>query len=148
MNTLRYFASDKDTHFTGALAQNAIENESINMPTDWQTAGKQKITISEINLQADEDLDMELVLWSSSSYSNTDLDLDKMITRISFTAATAEQIAGAGQYYYENPLVQSIEYIDEDNTSKVHIGLVCRDASGKSAGASGETVVRIGASVQ
>jgi len=145
--TLRYFASDKDTHFAGALTTDAIENESINMTSDWQATSKQKCVISELMLESDQNLDWEIVLWSTSAYSDTDLDVDKGVTRIKVPASTGEQIAGAGQYYYENPLAQSIDYIDEDNRSKVHIGLINRDVTAKNAGATGNVVIRIGASL-
>lgn len=145
MSAFRLFASDKDTHLTGDLIQNAIENESINMPTDWQTDGIQKCVISEVNIQCDQDLDLELILWATSGYSNTDHDLDRMITRISFPAATADQIAGANQYYYKNALVQNIEYRDDDKTSKVHFGIVNRDATTKNTAATGTVTLDTGA---
>lgn len=145
MSSLRYFSSDKDSHFTGALIQNAIENESINFPADWRTCAKQKCIISELSLQSDQNLDWELILWSTSDYSDTDLDLDKIIARISMPMSSAERVAGSGQYYYKNPLEQSIGYVDEDNDGKLHIGLVNRDITDKIAGGTGEVVVRVGA---
>ena len=140
----KFIASDKDTHFTGALAQNAIESESINMPTPWQTAGVQKCVISELNFQSDQDLDWEVIFWRNSDYDESDMDNSKVIDRITVAASTSEQIAGAGQFIYENPLAQSIEYVDEDNTSKIHVSLVNRDATGKNAGATGEVALTIG----
>lgn len=140
----KYIVSDKDTHFAGALADNAIENESISMPTDWGTSGIQKCIISELSFQADENLDWELIFWSDGDYNSTDLDLSKIVTRISIPETSSDRIAGSNQFYYENPLVQSIEYVDKDNTSKIHVGLICRSAAGKTAGASGEVVLRMG----
>lgn len=140
----KYIASDKDTHFTGALAQNAIESESISMPTDWATADINKMIISEMSFQSDQNLDWELIFWANGDYDESDLDASKVITRISLPATTGEQIAGAGQYIYENPLPQSIEYVDEDNSNEIHVSLVNRDATSKNAGATGEVVMRIG----
>ena len=147
MSSLRYFASDKDSHFAGALAQNAIENESINMPADWQSNSKQKCVISELMIESDQNLDWEIILWSTKDYADTNLDSDRGVTRIPVPASTGEQVAGTGQYYYENPLAQSIDYIDEDNRSQVHMGLINRDITAKNAGATGEVVVRIGATL-
>ena len=36
---VRYVDSVETTHFTGALAQNAMELESLNFPSDWGTIG-------------------------------------------------------------------------------------------------------------
>jgi len=139
-----YIATDKDTDFEATLAENAILSESIDMPTDWQTADIQKCIISEMSVQSDENLDWELLFWANGDYNNTDLDLSKVITRISLAATTADQIAGSNQYIYDNPLAQSIEYVDEDNTSKIHISLINRSASAKSADPNGSIVIRIG----
>lgn len=142
MKDLRVIDSDKDSHFTGALAQNAIENESINMPSDWQTTVVNKCTIKQITLESDQQLDFDLVLYSKSAYANADLDLDNLIDIISFSASSATQMAGANQYYYSYPLVRSIEYSDLSNTSKIHCGLINRSAVAKNAGATGEVKVR------
>jgi len=139
-----YIATDKDTHFTGALAENAIESESVDMPADWITADIEKCIISEMSFQSDQNLDWELIFWANSDYNETDLDNSKVITRISLAATTADQIAGTAQYIYDNPLAQSIEYVDEDNTSKIHVSLLNRSATGKNAGATGEVVLRMG----
>ncbi len=140
----KYIASLKGTHFTGALADNAIESESISLPDEWVTAGINKLVISELSFQAVEDLDWELIFWANGNYNSSDQDTSKIITRFSVAASTSEQIAGANQFIYENPLAQSIEYNDEDNSSKIHVSLVCRSAAGKTAGAGGYVVLRIG----
>lgn len=145
LKTIEILNSDKDTHFTGALAQNAIENESINFPAEWRTARIHKCKIHSISIQSDQALDWDVVFWSGSEYANTDLDVDTMIlygTSPMFATGDGIQIAGAGQYYYPpyqptNPIL----YSDEDNNGKLHCGLINRNAVAKNAGATGEVKV-------
>jgi len=129
---MKYISSDKDTQFTGTLAQHADELESIDMPADWQTAGIYKCTISELMVQISQiGLDLELIFWRSASANNdSDMDLTKVVSRVSLAALDAtDRISGAGQYYYANPLVQNIEYIDEDHSGKIHVSLINRDVT-------------------
>ncbi len=142
---MKYIASDKDVHFIDALADNAIKSESISMPSDWVTAGINKCVISELTAQSEEDIDLELIFWANGNYNSTDQDTAKMIGRVSLLKSTNEQIGGAGQYYIPNPLAQSIEYIDEDHSGKIHVSLVCRDADTKSISTGGgEVTIRMG----
>lgn len=134
--------SDKDTHFTGGLAQDAMETESINFPSDWRTAGINSCIIEGISIQSDQNLDWDVVIFSGSEFDNTDLDLDKAIDYTSFANTVGKQVGGAGQYYY--PLASSpfkIPYVDEDRSGKLHVGLVNRSATAKNAGATGEVVI-------
>lgn len=142
MKDLQVIDSDKDSHFTGTLTQNAIENESIAMPSNWQTTVVNKCCIKQITLESDQQLDFDLVLYSKSAYTNADLDLDNLIDMISFSASGATQIAGTGQYYYSYPLTRGIEYSDLSHTSRIHCGLINRSAVAKNAGATGEVKVR------
>jgi hypothetical protein len=137
---LKYISSDKDTQFDSTLAQHAIETESIAMPETWQQAGIYKCVISEMMLQCTQGgLDLELIFWRSASANSSDMDLAKIITRISLTEGTdgATQIGAANQYYYKNPLGQSIEYVDEDHSGQIHVSLVNRDATTKNTAAVG-----------
>ncbi len=137
---MKFISSDKDSQFDSTLATNAIETESLAMPSDWQTAGINKCAISEMMLQCTQGgLDLELIFWRTASANNADMDLAKIITRISLTEGTdgATQIAGANQFYYKNPLGQSVEYIDEDNSGQIHVSLVNRDATKKNTAAEG-----------
>lgn len=137
---MKYISSDKDTQFDSTLAQHEIESESLSMSTDWVTAGIHKCLISEMMLQCTQGgLDLELIFWRTSGFNDSDMDESKIINRISLAEGTdgATQIAGANQYYYKNPLGQSIEYIDEDHSSKIHVSLVNRDATKKNTAAVG-----------
>ena len=146
-NGQKFISTDKDTQFIANLATNAIDSISLDMPSDWQTAGINKLVINELMLQCTQGgLDLELIFWRTSGYNNADMDEAKIITRISLTEGTdgATQIAGANQYYYKNPLGQSIEYVDEDNSSKIHVSLVNRDATAKNTAATGVITMSAG----
>jgi len=133
--------SDKDTHFSGALAQNAIELENLSFPADWGTVGIQECVIEGITIQADQNLEWDVFIWATDGHSDTDLDLDKFIDFTNFATTDGKQIAGAGQYYYSSPSNLSIPYRDDDKTSELHVGLVNKSATAKNAGATGEVVV-------
>jgi hypothetical protein len=51
--SIETISSDKDTNFTAALAQNAIENESLSFPSDYSTVNINKLKINSIAVQAD-----------------------------------------------------------------------------------------------
>lgn len=141
--SIEYLRSDKDTHFTGALAQNAIEVESINFPSIWRTAGVNECIIEGLSIQSDQNLEWDVYIFTSSEFDNTDLDLDVMIDMFNFPTTAGKTIAGANQYYYPFPANNiSIPYSDAENTGKLHVGLVNRSATGKNAGATGEIVIR------
>jgi hypothetical protein len=137
--------TDKDTHFTGAIAQNAKEDENLTLPGTLRgTNGNARIAIRSIMLQSDQNLSWELIFWSTDGFDNTDLDLDTFLSRWTFAVADGVQIAGANQFYYYIEGLD-IPYVDADNTGELHVSLVCRSAAGKTAGAGGEVVVQIAA---
>ncbi len=135
--------SDKDTHFSGIIATNAIENESIDFPSDFKNAGIQKIFIHQISLQSEQNLDWDFIFWSSKDFADTsDLDADSFIIGIDsvMDAGDAVRIAGANQYYYTYEPTQPIAYTDKDNTSKLHVGLLDRHGTNKLASDNGGAV--------
>lgn len=138
---IAYLDSDKDTHFSGALAQNAIEFENITFPSYW--IGIKECIIEGISIQSDQNLEWDVMLFSKSSAEDTDLDLDTFIDFFNFPSTSGKQIAGAGQYYYAFPAnIMAIPYRDEDIKSQLHVGLVNRSATAKNAGATGEVKIR------
>lgn len=129
--------TDKDTHFTGALAQNASEDENIAGLN--ANAGR----IRSVIVLSDENLDWEIQFYSKDTFRNADADLDALLERVVFVAADGKQDGGTGLYRYAFTGLD-IPYQDLDATSELHISLVNRSAAGKSAGASGEVVVLVG----
>lgn len=135
---LRMVWSDKATHFTGALAQNAKEDETLLLDEGMST-----IEITQICLQADQRLEWDIFLWGTVGADNTNLDLDFFIERIHFYKNDGVRIAGANQYYYAISNV-SIGYKNRDRQSQIYLSLVNRSATSKNAGASGEVKIGIG----
>ncbi len=132
--------SDKDIHFTGAIAQNAREDENI--ATGMKSS--HELWIESITIISDQNLEFDLYFFSKDTFSNADLDLDAFIDVVNFPVSAAKQIAAAGSYYYTSAAL-SLPYKDLDATAELHISLVNRSATGKNAGATGEVVVIISA---
>lgn len=144
MSALAYIDSDKDTHFTGAIAQNAMELEAIDLPADWQTAKIREIVIEGISIQADQNLEWDVFIFSKSTAEDADIDLDAFVDYTNYPTTSGKQIAGAGQFYYATADME-IPYVNLDHESKIIIGLVNRSATGKNAGATGEVKIRVAA---
>ena len=133
----RRIDTDKDTQFTTAIAQNAIEEENITGLSD------NKITITGIAFQAKEALSYRLWVFGTDGFADTDLDADQFIKYVDFDFATANgQIAGAGQYYLAQTDL-NIDYEDEDATNELHLALQNLSASAKTADADGEVKVKV-----
>ena len=128
--------SDKDTHFTGALVQNAKEDENLT------GLASNKIRIKRVRAQSDQNLDWEWYHWSTDTMDDVDLDIDSFRGRYLHDAIEGEQLAGANQYYYDSGPVD-VTYEDLDGTFELHISAVNRNAVAKIAGATGELIVDI-----
>jgi len=136
--------SDKDTHFTTALAQNASESENLLLPTALDGVnGNARSIIRGITVISDQNLDWQLVFFNSDTFVNADIDLNTAIASYKFTASTdALQVGGSGSYYYFKDGL-NLPYLDADNTGELHVLLVNRSATGKNAGATGEVVIKV-----
>jgi len=136
-NTRINLASDKDTHFTGAIIQNATEEENLTGLTS------NKITITKIVIQADQALDFAVLLFGKDTFDATDLDTDSFQSFVELDlSAHGIQIGATGQYYFDLSDL-SIDYIDEDSTDELHIALLNKSATSKTAGAAGEVKITI-----
>jgi hypothetical protein len=135
--------TDKDTHFTGAIAQNAKEDENISLPVALEGMnGNARGLIRTIMLQSDQNLAWELAFWSGDGFDSTDVDLDTFISRWTFAVADGIRYGGAGQYYYYIEGL-ALPYVDDDNSGELHLSLVNRSATGKNAGGTGEVAVEL-----
>lgn len=135
--------SDKDTHFTGALIQNAVEHENLDLPDDLATLEADEFIVESIIVQSKENLEWDVYLFANASNTNTDYDLDTFVDQTNFTVASGKRIAGANQYYYPTPVMGIPYKITDPETGKIHVALVNRSAGAKSAGAAGEIVIGI-----
>lgn len=127
-----FLVTDKDTHFTGAIATNAVEEENL---TALVT---NKIRIVGVAIQSDQQLDYRAIFFSKDSFADTDLDVDTFVGEVELDMLSyGFQIAGANQWYMVvNGL--SIDYEDEDGTCELHTSLQNLSAAAKNAGATGE----------
>ena len=142
-NALQYVISDKETHFSGALAQNVVEIESIDFPTDWGIVGINETIIEGVSIQSDQNLEWDVFIFATSDTTDTDLDLDTFTDFFNFATTSGKQIAGTNQFYYSSPAnFMAIPYRDSDNSSKLHVALVNRSATSKNAGATGEITIK------
>jgi hypothetical protein len=123
-------SSDKDLHFTDEILQNAMETENIFMPADWITIRIDKVLVFGLVLQASRKLEYDVVFWPTDGHDNTDLDLDRSLGYVNFAKSDGKQIAGANQFRYLSEKL-SIPYIDEDQSSEFHVGLINRSSTTK-----------------
>ena len=129
--------SDKDVNFTGAIIQNAKEDENLTGLLS------NKIRVVGVSLQSDQSLHYKVLLWAKDSFDDTDLDLDAFCGEIDcdFTSY-GFQIGGTGQYYLDIRGVD-IDYEDEDASNELHLSLFNSSATSKNAGSTGEVKVTI-----
>lgn len=134
---MQHVRTDKDTHFTGTLAQNAQETENVTGLDS--NAG----SIKSLAILSDQQLDWDVVFYSTDGFVNADADVDSYLGRVEFGAADGRQIAGTGLFRYD-AFDLNLPYLDGDGTNELHVGLVNRSATAKAAGDTGEVVLRIG----
>jgi len=126
------YSTDKDVHFTGALAMNAHETENITGLLS------NRYMIRGVNFQSIQPLIYRLIFWSSSTFNNTDLDLDTYIddVELDMTVLPAFRINGINQYYLNSGDL-AIIYEDFDITRTLHVSLQNISPVAKIAGALG-----------
>lgn len=143
LGDIYFIDSDKDSNFTGALVTNAIETENIDYPSNLSSIHIEGLLIVGVSVQAKEQLDWDIFLWSKDELANTDLDLDTFVDFFNFPTASGKRIAGAGQYYWASPANNvQVYYKDMNNSGELHVGLVNRNASAKTAGTAGQIKIR------
>ena len=144
--SVRQVQSDKDVQFTGAIAQNAGENEDFASGLELK-----ECALVGIEVISKQNLDWEI--WFSSktcatNFGNTDLDLDGYLGRCLFAVADGKQSTDSGvtSYYYSKEMASPIILRDDTTTNtkfNLHMRLVNRNATAKNAGATGEIVVKL-----
>jgi len=133
--------SDKDTHFSGALATNAKEDENLTL------IGANSGLITAIHIVSDQNLAWEIAFFGTDGFDDSNFDLQWYLGRVKFAASDGTRIAGAGPYIYTTTNIsqpfQPIRYADLDESGELHISLINRDSTSKNAGATGEAVVTV-----
>ena len=134
--------SDKDTHFAGAIAQDAVEAESLTIPDIRITRA---FLVRNVALQADQNLDFSVMFFSTSGHDNTDLDLDTFIGSARIDLSTTSLRIATNQYYGSSQDM-GLVYIDETFSGaqpQLHVALHNGSVTGKNAGATGEVVIAV-----
>ena len=129
-------SSDKDLHFTGELVKNAVERENL---TGLRT---NRIRISKISIQADQQLLFELLLYGTDLFEETDLDTDRFIASVELNLPTYgfQQTTNQWRLDIEN---LNIDYVDVDGTKEIHVVLRNLSPTTKNAGATGEVKLEL-----
>lgn len=134
--------SDKDTHFTTALAQNAMDVESLTIPDVRTTL---TFMIRHMTFLSDQDLDFDIYIWSTEAAEDTDLDADRFVCKVPMDTSISFRLNNTGVYYHQ-VLDLEIPYRDQNPEAgdapkpKLYVGLANRDVTSKNAGATGEVV--------
>lgn len=144
------------TQFIAALAQNVALTLNLTMPPAASVAGdgyvdpglaagnSVRMRLRSIWIASVENLAWEVWLWGTDTFnaSTTDPAQSFPQSRVTFAAADAVRLAGAGLYYYQ---IAGLDhpYADLDHTGELHLMLVNRSAAGKSAGADGALLIQL-----
>lgn len=128
--------SDKDTHFTTAVADGAMEAEELGATKAPSVVVRRVVAISE------ENLDFDVAFFDTSGEQDTDYDVDSFMGMVEFVASDARQITSGSfsQYYYDSGEL-AIPYHRAANDGLMTVGYVSRSVAGKAASASGGEVV-------
>ena len=123
--------SDKDSHFTEALAQNEVEQENLT------GLRGNRVRISRMSIQADQQLFFEVLLYGTSDGPQADLDTDRFVGSVQFNLPIFGFQQTTGQWRL-NIDGLDIDYVDIDGTQKIHAVLRNLSPTSKNAGATGE----------
>lgn len=131
------------THFTGALAQNAVLTEDIALGVLGGLTGRARIR--SLLIMSSDNLAWEVWFYGAHDGASPDPNQDHFHGRWTFVAGDGIQLGSAGLfYYYVDGL--DIPYRDTDlaahvgphvNVPELHLRLVNRSAAGKTAYGSG-----------
>lgn len=136
--------TDEHIHFTTAIGEGAVENESIDFPKNWKSLGLQKLLIHTVWIWSDQGLDWGLKLWSGALLIEPTDGMGRNYIEgfdiIELPAEDAVQLS-SNQFYYTYEPVKPIPYQDKDGTSKIHLGLINNSFVSKTAGSAGKVMV-------
>ena len=145
--------TDPATQFVDAIAQNAVANLTLTMPSGTQQAGpgfvdgglaaggSVRSRVKGIVLESVESLDWVVWIWGNDTFDAANPANAKLLGFASLPAAGNKRIAASGLYhYYLGGL--DIPYNDFQKLGRIYLGLQPTSA-GKSAGALGSVVVTL-----
>jgi hypothetical protein len=147
MVPIRQIRSDKDTNFTTAVAANAYETENLT-----GLAGN-SVEIRGIAIHSDQRLAWDVAFYSRDTFGASNQDNDMLLGVVTVAnAASRIAVLGGDCALKTNPasntqyvayVAKTIPYIDIDNTAELHIALINRSGTTKTATTGGEVVVEV-----
>ncbi len=141
--TAHLFRTDKASHFTTAIAQNAIDWEHIPIPERIK-----RCAILSAAIIGKETIDFDLYFFSQDDENQAAVENDDYLAKVDLDIPSdGHQIGGAELYRLDVPLTSPIIYFDEDATDAIppefHLGLVPRTAGGKAVNPAGDLEIII-----
>lgn len=132
------------THFTTALAQNAMEIESLTSP---DTRDTDEFIIEAVSIIVDAfaaDTAFNVVFFDTPTQTAI-VDNDPFIEFVNFSGVSGITIGagGGGTQRYHSTSGFAIPYKDTLGGGQIHVGIVNRTATGKPAGATGELKLKL-----
>lgn len=136
-------SSDKDSDFTTGITAGAGEEENI---TGLKS---NRILIHGVSLLTkDVAKAWDIVFFHQDSFGDTDADADDFGSKVPFSITDGDKIGSAASVYFYKNLPTPIPYIDEDGSNELHITLVNRSGTTKSATTSGNVRIKVQYSIQ
>lgn len=123
-------SSARATHFAGAIAQAAKEDESLTGLLD------DRIYIKSVSIISTQKLDLYLLFYNTDTTDDANVDTDSMCGQVHLDLITHAVRLGTGLYYMTSEALD-LEYVDEDATKELHVSLYNASPTAKIAGASG-----------
>ena len=134
----------KGTHWTTAIAQNAIDIENVTPATGIPTP---HLIITRVSIWADQNHIWDISFWKNdASQPTADHDTHGLVSVVNFAIADGFKFGGVGPFLYTKggtpaTLPVSIRYPTDDG--QILVGVTSRTAGGKNAGATGEIVIEL-----
>ena len=124
-------STDKDSHFTDQLIQDASESENVS------GLRSSRVRILKAVMQSDQQLKFGLFIYRTKDFDDLDIDSDKFVGYLEFNSPRYGVQQSGGQYRIDlNGL--DIDYIDEDVTNQLHLVLKNLSPTTKNSGPTGE----------
>ena len=124
----------KATHFTGALAQYAKEDESLTGLLS------NSLRLTGIGILSEQQLHYKAIFWYKDTFENADIDLDEFCGEVDLDIPTyGFQVGGAGTWYFDIRNLH-LDYIDADTTNELHVSLMNMSVAAKLAAGAGGNV--------
>lgn len=145
--------TDSATQFVDAIAQNAMAELTLTLPTPGVAAGPGYVDgalgaggsvrsrVKSIVVISVEPLDWVIWLWGNATFADANPANAQLLGFASLAAASAKRIGGAGLYYYVATGLD-LAYQDLAGLGQIYLGLQPTSA-GKTGGAGGSVTVQL-----